>query len=71
MDLLGIDVGRHKGRGGYGSNKRIFVDRYVGDGGTKPRNGSDRYENQNNVKLIGQRWEGDIMVHEVVKYECL
>ncbi len=42
--MLGIDVGRHKGRGGYGSDERIFVDRYVGDGGTKPRNGSDRYK---------------------------
>ncbi len=48
--MLGIDVGRHKGCDGYGSNERIFVDRYVGDGGTKPRNGSDRYENQNKVK---------------------
>ncbi len=48
--LLGIDVGRHKGRDGDGSNERILVDRYVGGGGTKPENGSDRYENQNNVK---------------------
>ncbi len=28
--VLGIDVGRHKGHDGYGSNERIFVDRYVG-----------------------------------------
>ncbi|KAK0441784.1 uncharacterized protein EV420DRAFT_1085165 [Desarmillaria tabescens] len=48
--MLGIDVGRHKERGGYGSNERIFVDRYVGGGGTKPRSGNDRYENQNKVK---------------------
>ena len=27
--LLGIDVGRHKGRDGDGSNKRRFVDKYV------------------------------------------
>ncbi len=50
MEVLGIDVGRHQGRDGYGSNERIFVDRYVGDGGKKPRSGSDRHENQNNVK---------------------
>ena len=48
--LLGIDVVRHKGRDGDGSNERILVDRNVGGGVTKPRNGSDRYENQNNVK---------------------
>ncbi|KAK0470916.1 hypothetical protein IW261DRAFT_1425598 [Armillaria novae-zelandiae] len=48
--LLGIDIGRHDEREGYGSNKRILTDEYVGGGGTKPRSGSDRYENQNRVK---------------------
>ncbi len=48
--MLGIDVGKGNERDGYGSNERIFVDRYVCGGGTKPRSGSDRYENQNKVK---------------------
>ncbi len=43
--MLGIDIGRHKERDGYGSNEHIFVVRYVGGGGTKPRSGSDRYKN--------------------------
>ena len=46
--MLGIDADRHKERVVYGSNERIFVDRYVG-GGTKPRSG-DRYASQNKVK---------------------
>ncbi len=54
MDLasfvLGIDVGRHKGRDGVWLERTYIRDRYVGGGGTKPRNGSDQYENQNNVK---------------------
>ncbi len=32
--MLGIDIGRHKERDGYGSNEHIFVVRYVGGGGT-------------------------------------
>ncbi len=38
------------GCGANGWNERIFVDRYVGGGGPKPRSGNDRYENQNKVK---------------------
>ncbi len=60
--MLGIDVGRHKGRDGYGSNERIFVDRYVGGGGTKPRNGNHRYENQNKVKQKNSVAVGSVAV---------
>ncbi len=48
--LLGIDVGRRNERGGCGLNEGIFQCKYAGDGGTKPRSGNNRYENQNKVK---------------------
>ncbi len=48
--MLGIDVGREKERDGCGSNEGIFRNKYTVGGGTKPSYGSDRYENQNNVK---------------------
>ncbi len=51
MKLLGIDVGRQKERDRDGSKERIFVDKYVGGGGTKPRSGRDRYEIQNMVDV--------------------
>ncbi len=44
VNVLGIGRQAQKGDGN-GSNERIFVDRYV-DGGTKPRSGNNRYENQ-------------------------
>ncbi len=51
VKLLGIDVGRQKERDRDGSKERIFVDKYVGGGGTKPRSGRDRYEIQNMVDV--------------------
>ncbi len=48
--MLGIDVGRGSERGGCGLNEGIFRYKYAVGGGTKPSYGSDRYENQNNIK---------------------
>ncbi len=50
LSLLGIDVGRRNECGGCGLNEGIFQCKYAGDGGTKPRSGNNRYENQNKVK---------------------
>ncbi len=48
--MLGIDVGRHKEHDVEQTYKYLFVDRYVGGDGTKPRSDNDQYENQKKVK---------------------